>query len=264
MADTTDQQTDTAARKGKGKAFFDRADQVAETGNWDFAIEMYTEGIKREPEDIERGHKPLRDVALKRKLAGGKKAGMMDSLKHGSSKDPVENVANAEYLLAKDPGNVQLMVNAVNAAIKLEYRPLTIWLADIVLEAMRQAKKPNPRVLRKLIETFQNIEEYRKALEATQMALQLSPTDEMLQNKAKELGALDTLKAGRYGEEGKDFTASVKDLDGQIEDAQRDQMVQSKSFIDQQIDKARADYLEEPTNPSKVEALVDALLRPED
>ena len=58
---STDQST------GKGKAFFDRGDQVAETGNWDFAIQMYLEGIRREPGNIARGHQPLRQVSLKRK-----------------------------------------------------------------------------------------------------------------------------------------------------------------------------------------------------
>ena len=47
--------------------FFERAEQVAETGNWDFAIEMYLQGILREPGNIERGHHPLRNVSLVRK-----------------------------------------------------------------------------------------------------------------------------------------------------------------------------------------------------
>ncbi len=47
-------QTNSAVPTGKGgKAFFDRADQVAETGNWDFAIELYIEGIQREPGNIQ-------------------------------------------------------------------------------------------------------------------------------------------------------------------------------------------------------------------
>ena len=57
---------------GKGKAFFDRGDQVAETGNWDFAIEMYLQGIEREPDNVDQGHKPLRDVSMKRMAQGGK------------------------------------------------------------------------------------------------------------------------------------------------------------------------------------------------
>ncbi len=56
----------------KGKAFFDRADQVAETGNWDFAIEMYLEGLRREPDNLQRGHQKLREVSLHRKVQGGK------------------------------------------------------------------------------------------------------------------------------------------------------------------------------------------------
>ncbi|MFP4141658.1 MAG: hypothetical protein ACLFVY_13965 [Phycisphaerae bacterium] len=263
MAETSDAQQAADARKGKGKAFFDRADQVAETGNWDFAIEMYTEGIKREPEDIDRGHKPLREIALKRKLAGGKKAGMMDSLKHGSSKDPAENLANAEYLLAKDPGNVQMMVNVLNAATKLEHPPLVDWIADIILDAMRQAKKPNIRVIRKVMESYESIEEYHAALEACRLGREASPEDEFFLNKEKELGALDTLKAGGYGEQG-DFKKSVKNLDEQMKLSQADQMVQSKNYLEQQIEEARAEYAENPTVPAKVMALVEALTRTED
>ena len=51
---------------GKGSQFFTRGDQVSETGNWDFAIQMYLEGIRREPENLERGHVRLRKVALVR------------------------------------------------------------------------------------------------------------------------------------------------------------------------------------------------------
>ncbi|MCK4601377.1 MAG: hypothetical protein KAU28_02855, partial [Phycisphaerae bacterium] len=81
-----------APSSGKGKAFFDRADQVAETGNWDFAIEMYIEGIRREPDNIERGHHPLREVAMKRLAQGGKKAGMIEQLKHRPGKDPIASL----------------------------------------------------------------------------------------------------------------------------------------------------------------------------
>ena len=80
-------QTNSAVPTGKGgKAFFDRADQVAETGNWDFAIELYIEGIQREPGNIQRGHQPLREVALKRTASGGKPAGFMEKHKPGGKK----------------------------------------------------------------------------------------------------------------------------------------------------------------------------------
>jgi len=106
--------------KGKGKAFFDRADQVAETGNYDFAIEMYLEGLKREPDELERGYKPLWDMALKRKLHGGKPAGMMDQFKLRPGKDPIENLIKSCHLLAKDPGSVTSMVAVHKAAMAMK------------------------------------------------------------------------------------------------------------------------------------------------
>ena len=97
----TDPQQPT--QTGQGKAFFDRADEVAETGNWDFAIELYLEGIARETVNFKRGHKPLREVGLKRKAMGGKGPGLMEQIKRRAGKDPVTNLVNAEYLLAKEP-----------------------------------------------------------------------------------------------------------------------------------------------------------------
>ena len=90
---------------GKGQAFFDQGDQVAETGNWDYAIEMYTEGLRRDPCNMERGHIKLREVGLKRKMTGGKGPGMMEQLKRSGGKGIDEKLANASYLLGKDPGS---------------------------------------------------------------------------------------------------------------------------------------------------------------
>jgi hypothetical protein len=60
------------SKPNAGKKFFDHGDQVALTGNWDFAIEMYAMGIRWEPSNMERGWHKLREVAMKRKAQGGK------------------------------------------------------------------------------------------------------------------------------------------------------------------------------------------------
>ena len=63
----TDEDANAVAGNGKGDAFFDRADKVAATGNWDYAIELYVDGIRRDPGNMERGYKPLREVSMNRK-----------------------------------------------------------------------------------------------------------------------------------------------------------------------------------------------------
>jgi len=162
---------------GKGKAFFDRADQVAETGNWDFAIEMYLEGISREPDNMERGHKLLRKVPINRKAQGGKAAGMIDQLKRRSGKDPVQNMVNAEYLLSKNPGSVPYMMQVLHTARKCELIKLVHWVSLIILESQRQSKKPSKRILVELVTAFETARDFSMSVQACDMAMQVDPND---------------------------------------------------------------------------------------
>ncbi|MHC4294325.1 MAG: tetratricopeptide repeat protein [Planctomycetota bacterium] len=247
---------------GKGKVFFDRADQVAETGNWDFAIELYLEGIQREPGNIQRGHQPLREVALKRKVQGGKSAGMIEALKRRGGKDPAENLANAEYLLAKEPGSVSHMVQTLKAARVLGEGGLIKWVSNILLEAQRQGKQ-NKNVLLLLADAFQDIEEYASAIAACEMAQQLAPKDQTLPDRLNELSAKYTIKKGGYDQEGS-FAKGIKDLEKQKELMQKDALVKGGDFLRNQIDVARKDYEQSQTVPGKINALVDALLKTQD
>jgi len=259
----TQSQGNPTVGTGKGKAFFDRADQVAETGNWDFAIELYLEGISREPGNLERGHKPLREVALKRKLQGGKGPGMIEQLKRGASKKPEVSLTNAEYLLAKEPGSSSFMVRVLQAVQKLELIEVVRWICDILLEAQRQQAKPNKQVLLVLTDAFQEIEEYASAMQSLEMARQISPNDPRFGPAMQELSAKYTIKKGRYSES-EDFTQGVKDMDKQQELMQKDSLVKGKGYLEQQLEAARKEYLDSPTVAGKIAGYVDALLKFED
>jgi len=262
MTDTQDQQS-TAAAKGNGKAFFDRADQVAETGNWDFAIQMYLEGVRRETSNMARGHRPLREVALKRTAQGGKPMGILEAFKCRGGKDPAEALVNAETLLSKDPGSVAHMMAVLKAARQLGHRDLIKWICDIIVEAQRQAKRPKKNILLALTEAYEAIEEYASAVIACDMAVQTDPDDGAIQEKAKNLSARQTIQQGQYDGEGS-FVKSVRDMDQQIDLAQRDQMSQSREFLEKEINRARHEYGETPTVAGKIDALVEALLKLED
>jgi len=256
-------QTDAKSDSASGKAFFDRADEVAETGNWDFAIEMYLEGIAREPDNIARGHQPLREVSLKRKVQGGKGPGLMEQLKRRGSKDPLGSLLDAEYLLAKEPGSTAFMERVLKSARALSLPELIKWIAAIMLDAQRQAPKRSSRILILLSETYSDIEEFAPAIQACEMALEFKPDDQILQEKLGELSAKYTIKKGKYDEKG-DFTRSIKDFKKQKELIQQDTMVKDREFLIQRIDDARREYQESPTVTGKINALVDALLKPEE
>jgi len=244
---------------GKGKAFFERGDQVAETGNWDFAIEMYLEGIQREVDNVEQGHKPLREVSLKRTAQGGKPAGMIEKMKRSRGKTPEDALVNAEFLLAKEPGSLQYMVQLHAAATRLEAQATLNWITGIMLEAQQISKKRSLNILRLITDTFTELEEYIKASQACEMAILLSPDDGALRSTLKNLAAKHTMQVGKYGEEG-EFTKGVKDMEGQQKLIQKDAMVQQESYLRELADEAIKAYEEAPTQPGKIMGAAKALL----
>lgn len=262
-APVADAKASAAAAKGKGKAFFDRADQVAATGNWDFAIELYIGGIQREPGNIERGHQPLREASLNRTHAGGKPAGFMEKRKWPPGKEPISQLVAWEFLLAKEPGNEQYMEGIMKAALALADKPLVRWMGLIVLESQRQATRKKPKLLQFLIESLHNIEEYRLAIDACEIAREAEPDNSALQNILGELMAKETIQRGKYDQEGS-FTKGVKDLEGQNKLIEKDKLSQSDAFRKQQVEEAKADYLKTPNIPGKIGAYVDTLLQMQD
>jgi tetratricopeptide (TPR) repeat protein len=254
-----EEQTSSA---GKAAPFFDRASQAADMANWDYAIELYLEGIARDPDNIEKGHQPLREVSLRRKVAGGKNAGMMEAFKHRGGKDPVEKLVNAEYLLAKDPGKPELMLGLLKAAQEAGKPEIVNWIGRILLEAQRTGKT-NKSILIQLADAFEQIEQYSHAVAACQLAISIAPDDATLLEKLKNLSANETIKRGRYDEEG-DVTRSVKDMDAQKQLFEQDRIVQGDDYLKRQMIEARKEYVASPTVPGKVNAYVDALLKTED
>ncbi|MFW6154286.1 MAG: tetratricopeptide repeat protein [Planctomycetota bacterium] len=256
--------------KGKGDPFFDRADQIVETGNWDFAIEMYLQGIAKEPEAIERGLEKLRAVALMRKASGGKPAGFMEKLKHKPDKDPLTSLTNALWLISREPGDVGVWKHIVQAARKGGWKTLLEWAGGMLFEANRlssQNKSGKDKSVKDiyvfLTDVYEEAELYSDAVRACQMAIQRDSRDENLLDRMRDLSAKETIQKGRYDKEG-DFTKAVVDLKGQMDLAKKDQVSQDADYLTRQVEQTRAAYEAEPTVEGKINAFVDALIRTDD
>ncbi|NLF31323.1 MAG: tetratricopeptide repeat protein, partial [Planctomycetes bacterium] len=254
--------TDETTRS-KGDPFFDRADQIVETGNWDFAIEMYLQGVAKDPEAVQRGLEKLRGVALMRKASGGKPAGFMEKLKHKPGKDPLTTLTNALWLMSREPGDVSVWKQIVQAARAGEWKTLLSWAGNMLYEANRLSSKPSKDIYVFLTDVYDQAEFYSDAVRACQMAIQRDPKDESLADRMRDLSAKEIMQKGQYGEEG-DFTKAVVDLKGQMDLAKKDQVSQDAGFLGRQVDQARAAYEAEPTVEGKINAFIDALTRTDD
>jgi len=96
-------QENSAQNSAKAAAFFASAGEAAEKNSFDYAIDMYLEGLRCEPDALEEGHMKLHELAFVRQEKGGTKPTMMERVKRLRGKTALEQMLNAEYLFAKDP-----------------------------------------------------------------------------------------------------------------------------------------------------------------
>ena len=262
MADEQ-QMTVSIEGPGKGKAYFDRAKTVAETGNYDYAIDMYIEGLSREPLKMDE-HEALRDISLRRKIKGGKPAGgFLGAKSYFKGKTPKDQMLNAEWSLAKDPGNITLMLTMLKAAAAAGYREVVTWFGPTVIHANRTQKSPHPRIYLEMADLYESLQEYARALEAIQLAFQMMPGDPELDQRIKELSAQETLKAGQY-ESGGDFKDSLKDKETTNKLLQQENLTKSQDYLLKNIETSREAYHKNPTEHQNIAKYVKALIDMED
>jgi len=224
----------------KAMAFFSRAEEVSATDNFDYAIDMYIEGLQRAPDAVEQGHKPLRYTALVRQGKGGKKPSMMDKMKHSRGKTAMENMINAEYLLAKDPDNLLYAEQMLKSALEAGFKNTAMWIADLIFEASRGSDKPSLATLLLLKDTYEAMEEYAKAVGACGFALKLKPDDGVLAGEYKNLSAQLAMKKGKYDQQ--DFRDSIKDRESQEKMQAQQAVIKSVDVRQQAVDDFRKIY----------------------
>jgi tetratricopeptide (TPR) repeat protein len=260
--------------QAKAKTFFERGREVANTGNFDYAIEMFLQGLTIDPENVE-AHTELREIALKRKASGGKGLGMMDRLKSkATGKDEKQNMLQAEKNLAMDPGDTGFMEALLTSAHKAGFFDTVMWIGPILQKANAEAKKPEFNKFIVLKDVYKRLamdnstpprvrpELFKRATVACQLAAQLKPDEMELSTELKNLGALHTQVEGKY-DQGGSFRDSIKDRETQEKLQAQDKDVHELGVMGKLINDAEAQYQLDPTEPGKLLKLVDVLEKTE-
>jgi tetratricopeptide (TPR) repeat protein len=241
----------------KARAFFERAEEVAATDNFDYAIEMYLEGLRMCPEALEDGHAPLRKLALIRQGKGGKKPSTMDKFKHRGGKSPLEEMLNASYLMAKDPDNLDYAESVLKACVAGGYTRTAEWIAQKIFEANRAGDKPSLATYLLLKDSYASLGLYKEAVSACQLALDIRPNDAPLRDEMRDLTAQMTVKRGKYDEAG-DFRKAIKDKDAQDKLHAQESLVKTADYRVKALSDARASLAKSPS-AANVMKLAEAL-----
>jgi len=242
----------------KAKPFLERAEEVAATDNFDYAIDLYLEGLKRAPEEVELGHKPLRQLALIREAKGGKKPSIIEKMRHSRSKEPLDKMLNAEYLLARDPENLAYAEALLRAADEGGYSKAVAWIADLIFQANIDSDKPNVDQFLLLRDCYLRAGLPDRSLAAIKWASTLRPDDHTLKDQLRDLSADLTMARGRYGQEG-DFRQSIKDREAQAELQSQERVVKTDDYRHRAVEQARKALASKPDSPTNLIRLADAL-----
>ncbi|MHC4543757.1 MAG: tetratricopeptide repeat protein [Planctomycetota bacterium] len=251
------------AKAAKAYAFFERARKAADTQNYDYAIEMYLDGLRCDPDALEQGHLRLYELALHRQGQDGKKPSMVERMKRMRGKTPLEQMLNAEYLFAKDPDHLPYAEAMLKAAVAGEYRRTVGWIANLVFQANNASKRPSSNTYVLLKDSYKSIGQYDKAIVACQLASKLKPQDADLADEFKNLTAELTMARGKYDQEG-DFRQSIKDREEQEKLQSQQAVVKTEDYKQSAVDEARAAYTQDPNLPKNIIELSQALAELQD
>jgi tetratricopeptide (TPR) repeat protein len=242
----------------KAKAFFDKAAKVAETDNFDYAIDMYLQGLRYAPDALMEGHLPLCELALHRQGQKGKKPSVMDKVKHLRGKTPLEQMLNAEYLFVKNPGHLPYAEAMLKAAVAGGYKKTAGWIANLVFQTVNAAENPSVQTYILLKDAYCALGEFDKAIAACQHAAKLRPADKTLADEFKNLSAELTMVRGKYDGEG-DFRQSIKDRESQERLQAQAGVVKTEDYRAGAVEEARRKIAQNPDLPANIFELADTL-----
>ena len=242
----------------KAKAFFNKANKVAETKNFDYAIDMYLQGLRYTPDALMEGHLPLAELALQRQSSGSKKPSMMERVKRLGGKTPLEQMLNAEYLFTKDPDHLPYAEAMLKAAIAGGYDKTAGWIANVIFQAANASQNPSANTYILLKDSYKTLGQFDKAIAAIQRAARLRPEDGALADEFKNLSAELTMARGKYDGQG-DFRKSIKDRESQEMLQAQAGVIKTEDYRVKAVEDARRKIAQNADLPANIFELADAL-----
>jgi tetratricopeptide (TPR) repeat protein len=246
----------------KAQVFFGHGDTKAAMGQYAYAIDMYLDGLRLDPDAVE-AHRKLREVSLKYKASGGKGLGMFDAMKlKKPTKDDKENLFNAEKLLTFDPGNRDQMLSIAQNAWRAGYFDTVVWIAQVLTQAEADSGKPDVNKFIALKDLYREMGQFQLAADLLDYALRIKPHHMDWQTEAKNLRAQQTVRGAGY-DKGGSFRDQVRDMKGQLKLMDADKEIPDADMLTRQLADAEAELAADPNEVGKVRKLVDVLRRTE-
>jgi tetratricopeptide (TPR) repeat protein len=252
----------------KAKKFFDYARTVHETTNYEYAVQLWLNGLRHDPGNVQSLESFMNSCQHFLANSGGK-GPSKDTVRLFSGRSAVERYLMALLQWGMRPMDPTLAVRATDSATGLNLSESAYWIGTVALGAIANDKRPRKDLYLRLMENFQKIGAYDKAVEAGRAALQVDPTDGPLSAQLRNMDAQATMSRGGFDQTGQTggFRSNIRDAEKQrmLEDQER--IVKTDETIDRLVKAAEDDYKTRSEDPAAINVYAKRLVergRPED
>ena len=249
----------------KAQRFFERARTVGETGNHEYAMQLWLGGLRLDISSMS-GLEGFLNAAANFMASGSGKLSR-DLVKAVDGKSDVEKYLQALLAWAVKIADASLAVRAVEAASKLELAEQTHYLGDFALKLARN--KPKKDVLTRLMEALARVQAFDLAVRAGDAACELDRSDGVLAAQVRNMSAAATMTRGGFEGPGKEggFRQNIRDAEKQRQLEEGERIVKTEETVDRLVADAEAEHQRRPDDIPTAQTLAKRLVergRPED
>ncbi len=252
----------------KAAKFFEHARNRHETESFDYAMQLWLNGLKQDPLSME-GLTGFFNTAATFLNKGGKGV-PKDVLKAiTGDKSQVEKYLVSLLEWGCDPTNPSCAVRAAVNAADLGLREPGAWIAQRAFNFAANDKRPRKDLLVQLMGAASKIEAYELAVRAGDAAIAMDRSDAKLASEVRNMSAQATMTKGGYEKTGESggFRSNVRDAAKQTRLEAEDRIAKTEETLDALLAAAKTDYEARPDDKPAIMKYVKYLLekgRPED
>ena len=244
----------------KAKTFFDRAVTVHQSGSYEYAMQMWLNGLRWDPNSLEglNGYLKSSEVFS---VENPKKGVSKETKSAVSTKGDVGKFINALLdfgLKRMDTGNA---IKVTVAVAKLNLTEATTKLGEHALKLALNDPKPKKDMFVKLLDAFESVKAFKLAAVAGENACRVDPADADLQHRVRNMLAQSTMTSGGYDSDEKGgFRKNIRDADKQLKLEQEDSVAKTESTKDAIVERTKQEFEERPDDLPSLEKYAKALI----
>jgi tetratricopeptide (TPR) repeat protein len=247
----------------KARKFFEHARTVQETGNPEYAMQLWLGGLRFDPGNMD-GVTAFFGCAAQflETDAKGKGPGK-DVVNSVGGKENVDKYLRGLLEWAMKPTEGSYAVRALEAASAMRLKEPCQWIGDRALGAVLKDKKVRKDLLLKIADSFKSIDDADRAVRAAEEAVKIDPSDGELAAYVRNLAATATMNRGGYTQtSGTDggFRSNIRDAKKQQLLEEGDRLVKTEDTVERLLKAAEEDHAKRPQDLPAIEVLCKRLL----